>query len=300
MGIQKNNAWHLRWARRTSGLTSYAPFVLVLGALLMAGCGGSAPPDSKPAMTAAVNPPAATKPREVSIAAASDLKFALDEVLVEFQKLHPDIHCQATYGSSGNFVAQLTNRAPFDLFLSADIGYPRKLIEQDLAKRETEFSYAVGHLVVWVPKDSPLKVEELGIQALLDPSVHKIAIANPKHAPYGRAAEAALKSLGVHDQIESRLVLAENIAQTAQWLESGAAEIGLISLSLARAPAMRDKGRYWSVPADAFPTLEQGGVILNWAKDREAAAEVRSFLISEPGRTILKTYGFDEPKRSAE
>ncbi|MBS0202951.1 MAG: molybdate ABC transporter substrate-binding protein [Planctomycetes bacterium] len=263
--------------------------------LLTAGCSRSAPMDGKSSPSAESSSRKTAKPREVAIAAASDLKFALDDVIAEFQKLHPEFHCQATYGASGNFFAQLSNHAPFDLFLSADIGYPRKLIELGLASRESEFSYAVGHLVLWIPKDSPLNVEQQGIQTLLDPSVRKIAIANPRHAPYGRAAEAALESLGVHDQIESRLVLAENIAQAAQWLESGAAEIGLISRSLALAPAMRDKGRYWSVPADAFPTLEQGGVILNGAQDPEAAAEVRSFLISEPGRTILKKYGFEEP-----
>lgn len=274
--------------------------------LLSAGCGQPAPtpPVSKPSPPSAPTQstqaePASQPPkeREVTIAAASDLKFALDEILEEFARQQPLIKTKATYGSSGNFFAQLSNRAPFDLFLSADVQYPFKLIEQDLAIRESEFSYAVGHIVVWVPKDSPLKVEETGIQTLLDPSIKKIAIANPKHAPYGRAAVAALKSLEVHDQIEDKLVLAENIAQTAQFIESGSADIGIISQSLALAPSMQDKGRFWLVPESAHPPIEQGGVLLKWARDREAADAVRLLLTSDAGRAILKKYGFAEPAK---
>lgn len=239
--------------------------------------------------------PVSGSPRIVTIAAASDLRFALEEVLAEFSKAHPDIQTKATFGSSGNFFAQLSNKAPFDLYLSADVEYPRKLIEQDLAIRESEFSYAIGHVVVWVRTESPLKLDETGLETLLDPSIQKIAIANPKHAPYGRAALAALKSLGVHDRVEAKLVLAENIGQTAQFIETGAADIGMISQSLALAPHLKEKGRFWLVPESAHPPIEQGGVILNWAKDRAAAEEVRSFLISDAGRAILKTYGFDEP-----
>src|SRR5262249_39922487 len=158
--------------------------------------------------------------------------------------------------------------APFDLYLSADIDYPRKLMESRLALQESEFVYAVGHLVVWVPNGSKLDLDRLGIRAVADPSVKKLAIANPKHAPYRRAAEAALKKFGIYDDVKDRLVLGENIAQTAQFVESGSADVGIIALSLALAPAMRDKGRYWTVPLDAYPRLEQGGVILSWAKDR--------------------------------
>src|SRR5262249_8700302 len=130
--------------------------------------------------------------REVRVAAAADLKFAFDEVASEFQKKNPAVKVTVTYGSSGNFYAQLSNKAPFDLYLSADIDYPRKLMESRLALQESEFVYAVGHLVVWVPNGSKLDLDRLGIRAVADPSVKKLAIANPKHAPYGRAAEAAL------------------------------------------------------------------------------------------------------------
>jgi molybdate transport system substrate-binding protein len=230
--------------------------------------------------------------REVSVAAAADLKFAFDELASAFQQQNPGIKVAVTYGASGNFYAQLTNKAPFDLFLSADIDYPRKLIDSGLAEKESEFLYAVGHLVVWVPNASKLDLDKLGIKAVAAPSVKKLAIANPKHAPYGRAAEAALKNSGVYDEVKDRVVLGENIAQTAQFVETGAADAGLIALSLALAPAMQEKGRYWMVPLDTYPRLEQGGVIMSWAMDKEATVALRSFLSSAEGRAILKRFGF--------
>jgi molybdate transport system substrate-binding protein len=130
------------------------------------------------------------------------------------------------------------------------------------------------------------------MQALLDPLVHKIAIANPSHAPYGRAAEAAMKTLGVYEKIRDRLVYGENISQTAQFIESGAADIGIISHSLAVAAPLRDEGRFWEIPLDAYPPLEQGGVILSWAEDRAAAEAVRGFVLGGEGKTILRRYGF--------
>jgi molybdate transport system substrate-binding protein len=233
--------------------------------------------------------------REVRVAAAADLKFAFDEVAAEFEKKEPGIKVKATYGASGNFFAQLSNDAPFDLFLSADIDYPRKLVEQGKAIKESEFLYASGHLVVWVPSGSKIFVKSLGMRALLDPGAKKVAIANPKHAPYGRAAEAAMKKLGVYDEVKGRLVLGENIAQAAQFVESGAADVGVIALSLALAPAMRDRGRFWQVPLDAYPRLEQGGVILTGARDREAAQALRDFLTGKEGRAVLSKYGFILP-----
>jgi molybdate transport system substrate-binding protein len=232
---------------------------------------------------------------QVRIAAAADLKFALDDVVAEFHKLHPDVQVQTTYGASGTFFAQLSNKAPFDLFLSADVDYPRKLIEAGLADPDSEFLYAVGRLVIWAPSSSKLDAGMLALDALRDPSVRKIAIANPRHAPYGRAAEAALKKLGVYDQVKDRLVLGENIVQTAQMVESGGADVGLIALSLALSPQMKDKGRFWRVPDDAYPKLEQGGVILKDAGNPLAAGKVRDFLTSKPGRDVLGRHGFVLP-----
>jgi molybdate transport system substrate-binding protein len=255
--------------------------VLLVAAVLLAGAGGC---DRKAATGAAR--------REVRVAAAADLKFALDEAAAEFMTRNPDTKVAVTYGSSGTLYAQLANEAPFDLFLSADIEYPRKLVEQGRAVKGSEFVYAVGHLVVWVPTSSGLDLDRLGLAAVSDPAVHKVALANPKTAPYGRAAEAALKGKGLYDPAKDKLVFAENVAQAAQFAESGAADVGLIALSLAASPAMKDKGRYWMVPLDAYPRLDQGGVIVTGTKDPGAAESLREFLTGPDGRAVLKRYGF--------
>jgi molybdate transport system substrate-binding protein len=234
---------------------------------------------------------------ELTVAAASDLKFALDELVGEFNTKQPDIKVKVTYGSSGNFFAQLQNQAPFDLYFSADIEYPRKLAEAGHALDSNVFLYAVGRIVVWTPKQSPVDVEKLGIQSLLAPSVKKIALANPQHAPYGRAAVAAMKSLKVYERAETNLVFGENIAQTAQFVQSGAADIGIIALSLAIAPQMRDAGRYWEIPLEAYPKMEQGGIILKWTKNADAARAFRDFVLGEHGRDVLKRYGFFLPAK---
>jgi molybdate transport system substrate-binding protein len=234
---------------------------------------------------------------ELTVAAASDLKFALDELVAEFHTNQPVVRVKITYGSSGNFFAQLQNKAPFDLYFSADVAYPRKLVEAGFALNSNLFLYAVGRMVVWTPKESSIDLDRLGMQSLLAPSVKKIAIANPQHAPYGAAAVAAMKALNVHEQSASKLVLGENIVQTAQFVQSGAADIGIIALSLAIAPQMRDAGRYWEIPLDSYPKMEQGGIILNWTKDPAGARALRDFVLGAHGREVLKRYGFFLPAR---
>ena len=234
--------------------------------------------------------------REITVVAASDLKFALDECVQEFERANPGISVRVSYGSSGNYYAQLSNQAPFDVFLSADVEFPRKLGEQALTLPESEFPYAVGRIAVWVPTTSPIDVQRLRIDALKHPSVAHIAIANPQHAPYGRAAEAAMRSTGVYETVRAKIVLGENIAQTLQFIQSGNAEIGIVALSLAVAPTVRGQGRYWEIPLDRYPRMVQGGVILKWAKDPEAARTFRSFLIDPRGRAILKKFGFMPPQ----
>jgi molybdate transport system substrate-binding protein len=237
---------------------------------------------------AACSPPASTT--KLTIAAAADLNFAMEEVSREFRKSHPGIDVQMAYGSSGNFYAQIRNHAPFDLFLSADVDYPRKLGREGLGAADSVFVYALGRIVVWVPRQSKLDPAT----ALTDASVRHVAIANPQHAPYGRAAEAALRSLGLYGSVEGKLVLGENVAQTLQFIESGAAEVGIVALSLAIAPSVGERGRYWQVPVDAYPKMEQGGIIV---KDSPAAREFRSWLVSAEGRTVLDRYGFPVPDK---
>lgn len=238
--------------------------------------------------------PAGAASRELRVAAASDLRFALDELAAEFSRAHPDVALKISYGSSGNFFAQLSSRAPFDVFLSADAEYPRRLAADGLGLGPP-FAYAVGRLVLWVGKASPLEIESQGLRALRSSAARRIAIANPRHAPYGRAAEAALRSAGVYDAVAERLVLGENVAQTAQFVQSGAADAGLIALSLALAPQLKAEGRFVELPAGSYPRLEQGGLVLSWAQDPAAARGFCGFLQGEPGRAALARFGFSLP-----
>ena len=234
---------------------------------------------------------------EVSIAAASDLNFAFKEIVAEFEKRTGNT-VKLSLGSSGNFFAQLSNGAPFDVFFSADIGYPKKLEQAGLAEPETLYMYAVGRIVLWVPKGSPIDVHALGIGALQHPSVKKIAIANPKHAPYGRAAVAAMEHFKVYGAVKDKLVLGENISQTAQFVQTGGADIGIIALSLAGAPAMKETGAYWEVPIDAYPRLEQGAVILKATKDQKTARAFLDYVKSPEGAAVFKRYGFFLPEKA--
>src|SRR6202050_1474818 len=231
-------------------------------------------------------------PQKLSIAAAADLQFALDDISRGFRESHPRIDVAVTYGSSGNFYAEIRNQAPFDVFLSADSEYPRKLAQEGYADASSMFTYGVGRIVVWAPKQSPLDLGHLQIHALEDHSVKHIAIANPQHAPYGRAAEAAMRSLGVYDRVASKLVLGENIAQTLQFVQSGAADVGIVALALALAPSTRAQGRYWEIPLDAYPKIEQAGVVLTHAANADAARAFCTYLQSAAARARLKEYGF--------
>ncbi len=229
---------------------------------------------------------------EVRIAAAADLKFALEEVAAVFREAQPGVRVSITYGSSGNFFAQIENGAPFDVFLSADVDFPRRLEEAGLVSG-TVFSYATGRLALCVPSSSSLPIGTEGIRSLLSPGLRKIAIANPRHAPYGRAAEEAVKHVGVLEAVRGRLVLGENVAQAAQFVGSGVADAGLVALSLALSPAMAAACRCVSVPAELHSPLLQGGAILKGARDPEGARAFRDLLLGPEGRAILARHGFE-------
>jgi len=230
---------------------------------------------------------------ELTIAAASDLNFAFREIMTEYEKASGN-HVRLALGSSGNFYAQIQNGAPFDLYFSADIAYPRKLGEAGLTLPGSLYQYAVGRIVLWTGNESHIDVTQ-GFETLREPTVKKIAIANPKHAPYGRAAVAAMEYFKVYDQVKDKLILGENISQAAQFIESGACDIGIIALSLAVAPVMKSKGTYWEIPADAHPPIEQGAVILMGGKNQESAKAFLSFIQGAEGQTIMKRYGFVVP-----
>jgi molybdate transport system substrate-binding protein len=231
----------------------------------------------------------------VRVAAAADLRFALEEAAAQLAAQRPAVRLEATYGSSGTLHAQLLQRAPFDVYLSADAAYPADLARRGVGAPADVFPYAVGRLVVWVPRDSALPIERDGLRALA--GARRVAMANPAHAPYGRAAQAALREAGLWDRLQPRLVLGDNIAQAAQFVESGAADAGLIARSLAVAPAMRERGRSWDVPESAHPPLLQAGLILRWARSRAAAVALRDYLLGAAGRALLTRHGFALPPR---
>jgi molybdate transport system substrate-binding protein len=240
--------------------------------------------------------PARAEParRALAIAAASNLRPAMDALAAAFEAEHPGLDVAVTAGASGAFFAQVRGGAPFDLFFSADRDYPRKLIEAGLASGG-EAVYAVGRLVVWTPQGSPVDLAGKGLAALADPAVRKIAIANPAVAPYGRAAEAALASAGVLEAVRGRLVLGQSVAQAAQFARSGAADAALVPLSLALAPALRD-GRTHPVPASLHPALEQSAVILRTARDPALAGSFLAFVTGPRGREILARAGYGLPR----
>lgn len=272
--------------------------VAALGAMMiLAGCaagGGSPSPSPSGVATVSPEPSETTAPLEgrVAVAAAADLRFAMDDLIATFVAANPGVSVEAAYGSSGTFFTQLSEGAPFDVYFSADAEYPRGLERAGLARSGSTQLYGIGQIVTWVPSASAIDVEGRGLEALTDASVETIAIANPEHAPYGRAAVAAMKTAGIYDAVESKFVLGENISQAAQFVESGNADIGVIALSLAWAPSLVDKGRYAIVPIDSYPRLEQGAVVLTSTADPEAAQAYLDFVLGPEGRRVLDRYGF--------
>src|ERR1039457_137837 len=234
------------------------------------------------------------KNAELTVAAAADLSAALKEIGETYEK-KTGVKVKLSCGASGALTQQIQNGAPFDLFFSADMDYPRQLIAAGEADEATLYQYAVGKLVLWVPADSPLDIEHNGMSVLLDHSVKKIAIANPQHAPYGRAAVAALRHAAVYDKVADRLVLGENVSQAAQFVESGNAQAGFVALAHATASAMQGKGKYWVVPAEAYPQLDQGVVLISRSVHERDAAAFLEFVKTGEVAALLQRYGFISP-----
>ena len=230
----------------------------------------------------------------LTVAAAADLSSALPDVADRYQK-QTGVTVKLSFGASGALTQQIENGAPFDLFFSADMDYPRQLIAAGDADGSSLYEYAVGKLVLWVPANSPLHLDQKGINVLFDPSVKKIAIANPEHAPYGRAAVAALKHAGIYDRVSGRLVLGENVSQAAQFVESGNAQVGFVALAHAVAPSMQGKGKYWIVPSTDYPPLAQGVVIVSHSQHRKEASEFLAYIKAEQTTGLLRKYGFEVP-----
>ena len=250
---------------------------------ILGGCTKPAPPRTRQAAT------------KIRVAAATDLRSCLDALTDAFQIEHPNVDLLPTFGASGVLLTQLKSGLETDLYLSADIAYAHDLAAAGLAAEADVFESGQGRLVIWVRNESPIDVLKLGAEALLDTSVRRLAIANPVHAPYGRAAVAALEHLGLHERLKEQLAVGESAAQAAQYVESGAAEVGILPLALAKGTRLSERGRFWVVPAEAHPPIRHGGAIHARAIDREATVAFRDFLLSPAGRLILARYGFEFP-----
>ena len=229
--------------------------------------------------------------QDLTIAAASDLQSAMQEITSGFEK-ETGTKIKVIYGSSGNFFQQIQNGAPVDMFFSANLDYPRKLEDGGLAEAGSFYQYARGKIVIWVPNDSRINLDQ-GLQTLLDARIKKIALANPIHAPYGQAAVSAMRKEGIYEKVREKFVLGENISQTASFVTSGAADIGIISLSLALSPSIKGKGRYAEIPSDKYPPIDQAVVILNSSKNKALARRFLAYLKSAGARKELQSYGFD-------
>jgi molybdate transport system substrate-binding protein len=232
--------------------------------------------------------------RTVAVAAAANLKTAAEELKKGFEAGQPDAEVTLTLGASGTFFAQLQNGAPFDLFLSADREYPAKLVAAGLGKAEDEWVYAFGRLVAWLPPGSTVDLEKMGLAALADPGVKRIAIANPAVAPFGRATEWAFKSAGVYEAVKEKLVLGASVAQAAQFATTGAADVAFLPYSLTFGKEL-SAGKVILVPEALYPKIEQSGIVLSSSKEVELARKFLAFVKGEKGRAILAKYGYGLP-----
>lgn len=233
---------------------------------------------------------ASTQAQTLRVAAAADLQFAMNDLANGYEK-QSGVKILVTYGSSGNLRAQIENGAPFDLFFSADSAYPRQLVSKGLADPQSLYVYAYGRLVLWAPAGAKLGLAEKGLSVLKESRVKRIAIANPEHAPYGKAALAALQKAGLYDEAKSKLVYGENISQATQFVESGNADVGILALSVTFADSMK-AGECWEVPVDFYPPLEQGAVLINASPNKETARRFLEFLKSPAAREMFARYGF--------
>jgi len=228
----------------------------------------------------------------IRVFAAADLQYALKEIAQEYMKANPQDRVKLVFGSSGKGAIQIRKGAPYHLFFSADMKYVEELHREGYTITQPK-AYAVGRIVVWVRKDSgldPSSFPDILFRA------NKIAIANWEHAPYGQAAKEALESYGVFEKVKNKLVLGENISQTASYVYSGAADVGIIALSLALSPTMKEKGKYWLIPQERHRPIVQGYGITKFGEYSSSARRFYNFIETKTARNILLKYGFFVPE----
>lgn len=228
---------------------------------------------------------------KATIAAAADLKFAMDDIVAAFKTFSPGDEIDVIYGSSGKFHTQIRQGAPYDLYFSADIAFVRELVGSGFAASAVK-PYAVGRIVLWSTSQDATKMT---LDSLGDPRITRIAIANPKHAPYGKRAEEALRTSGLWERLEPKLVFGENIAHTAQFVQSGNAQAGIIALALAMSPELASKGGYSLIPDTLHTPLEQGFIITKRAAGNTAARRFADFMGGNAARAVMGRYGFALP-----
>lgn len=233
--------------------------------------------------------------RELIIAAASDLSPPMSEIIKGFKDKNKGVEVKAIFGSSGNLAAQIANGAPFDIFFSASSNYIEQLERDGIIIPDSKFIYAIGRIVLWIPNGSKIDIDRSGIKGLLDPSVKEVAIANPLHAPYGKAAVEAMSRLGIYEVVKDKLIFGENISQTAQFIQSGAADIGIIALSIALSPKMKSSGRFWLIPEESYNKIEQWAAIIRSSKNIGPAEDFFNYMKGKEGKKILSRYGFAIP-----
>ncbi len=233
---------------------------------------------------------------KITVAAAADLKFAMDEIVTSFKQANVGDEVEVIYGSSGKFHTQIQQGAPYDLYFSADIAFPRALAKAGLAASEVR-PYAFGRIVLW---SATMDATQMTLESLLDDKITRLAIANPRHAPYGKRAEEALRAAGLWEKVESKLVYGENIAHTAQFVQSGNAQAGIIALALAVNPELAGKGGYWLIPDKLHEPLEQGFIITKRAEGSALAKRFAGYMGSKPARAVMTKYGFVLPGEGAD
>lgn len=226
----------------------------------------------------------------LTIAAASDLRFALDEILDAYREAHPDDTVRVTYGSSGRMTTQIMNGAPYDVFFSADIAYPQKLRAEGHAVTEPEV-YAIGRIVLW---SNRMDASEMTLDDLLRDDIRRVAIASPTHAPYGVRAMEALKSVGLWEALQPKIVNGDNIAQTARMIQAGGAEIGIIALSLAEFPDLAEHN-YHLIDDALHEPLTQGFIITRRGEHNDTAHRFAEYMNGDTARDIMRRYGFVMP-----
>ncbi len=273
----------------------------VFAVLLLGGCAPAVVPgrtSDVPLNTPVPGTPlptvAAAGPNELTVAVAANFQLAMHELAPKFEQA-AGVKLKLVYGASGTFYQQIQNGAPFDVFFSADMDFPKRLADAGQGVRESVKPYAAGTLVLWAPRTTAVDVEKQGMEALAQPAVRKIALANPATAPYGAAAVAAMKQVGLYDSLQRRIVLGENVAQAAQFAQTGAADIAFLALSQALDPALKDAGRYWVAPQTMYPRIEQGVVIVKASKQPANAAKLIAFVTGAEGMAVLQRFGYEAP-----